>query len=794
MPEPAVTDFERRLIDALAAHAAAAIDHRPTSQVAAEAMRIAGRRPRIVPWQRGRLLAIAAVLLLPLALALGLAGAALLRPAQAADDIRAVVARKVGDGLDIILARPDGQERVLRHLTGESLGLGPGYTFEEGGSLGPDGWLTVFIDMAGKQDYHFSKTAFVSLTDPATAPVIVASNGFVGPRWGPGGEAALVCGPDCGSPSGMSDRVRVLDLDQGTESFVTGVQLQDGTPEPIWAADGSGFLYHFQTLGWGVTPLDGGPVVQGLPGILSRRWRLASGTLRGQLIDAMTVGKSWLGESLAPAVPVAAQNAADGEAIWVLLDQSDGDLYEAVLAKVTGPDEIALVRRFDVPMTVTGALRLSDDDAHAALGLGSDAPWPFVVVPLVGGDDTPTNTGPPVDGLLLGLVPAAADAWPSEPIPGRDPAQTPTEAPSMPARPLVTPLATATVLASALALSGTPALAVHDQSSVPSPGVPAGWLVMVRFGQAPDGSTTELDFGRRQIWLVRPDGSDLHELAPGAPAEGKSSPDVSPDGTRIAFSSWHEPVLVYTVDVGGRDAQVTSGDCAGLEDECLEFDPAWSPDGTKLAVVRHEMRDGAGSSWIAIRDLSTGERTDLESTRVDSADGWLAQPTWSPDGTRMAYHRTPTVEDGYPAGISGWIVDLTGGDPVQLVTPDGEDAADLDWSPDGERLLYSTIGFREFEGRQTPGARIVSIRPDGSDPIVVCNGRAAGDLPGDDGCWAPSWLPDGQQVLFYGYQTWNLVGADGTGNAPIDSMNLHWFGNGPRQGYGYQAVWLPGQR
>lgn len=418
MPDPIVpTDFERHLTDALASHAAVATDPRPTRVVAAEAMRLGRRRTWAWPWPRQRLLGLAALLLLPLAIALG--AAALLR-SEAAKGAVAVVARSVGSSLDVVLVDPEGRERVLRHLTGERLGLGPDRVFE-GASLGPNGWLVLYVDSSLVKDYRTSLTVFVDLADPDREPIVLPSNGFIGPRWGPDGEAALVCGPapDCGRvpdpDGGPSNVTRVLDLEAGTETIVPGVQLHGGTPEPIWTADGSGFLHRFQTLGWGVTPLEVGPVVRGTPAILSRRFRLEppSAGATADLIEPDTVGRAWLGDRLAPAIPVTGVNASDGEAIWMLLDGWAGTTRQAIVAKLTGPGEIASVHRFDVPEAVTH-FELSPDDTWVALDLRLDDPWPFVFAAV--DDDAPTSeTSPVIDGLLLGLVPAAeADAWPTD--------------------------------------------------------------------------------------------------------------------------------------------------------------------------------------------------------------------------------------------------------------------------------------------------------------------------------------------------------------------------------------------
>lgn len=319
---------------------------------------------------------------------------------------------------------------------------------------------------------------------------------------------------------------------------------------------------------------------------------------------------------------------------------------------------------------------------------------------------------------------------------------------------------------------------------------PEGWIVFEHFGQAPDGSTPDLDFDRRQIWLVHPDGSGLHELAPGSPPQGKTSPDVSPDGQSVVFNSWLPRAVLWEAGIEGGDARLVSKDCSGLENECMEWDPAYSADGERLAFVHVGWEGGAGYTEIGIRELAGGPASYLSSTRVPLEDGELGQPTWAPDGSRIAYHVSgvrvphPGFND-YPSSIGIRIVNVDGSAPQPLKTPDGTDAADADWSPDGTRIVYSTVGYRESEGVGELTPAIFTVNPDGSSPRRICVDGV------DVGCIAPTWMPDGDTIMYWGFRTWNLMDWDGEAKAPIDEAHLTWFADG--LGYGYFATWVPPQ-
>lgn len=305
-----------------------------------------------------------------------------------------------------------------------------------------------------------------------------------------------------------------------------------------------------------------------------------------------------------------------------------------------------------------------------------------------------------------------------------------------------------------------------------------GWIVFEHFGQAPDGSTTEFDVNRRMIWLVKADGSGLHELAPGKPVQGKSSPDVSPDGKKVVFESWGPPYLIWEVDIEGGEPRLISTDCNGLDSGCAEGQPAYSPDGRRIAFVRSN--DGRTTHAIAIRDLASGKVTTLASTSVADLEGIVAQPTWSADGTQLAYHRNtqrPGVDE-VPTATKVVVVNADGSGLRELPLPDGEaKAGDPDWSPDGSRIVFSTFPIREGEGQAGGNAGIYTIRPDGSGLTRIAGGVA------------PVWAPDGTRIMFWGFRSWAMMDADGKNQGLINQAKLTWFGDA--LGYGYAAFLQP---
>jgi len=211
----------------------------------------------------------------------------------------------------------------------------------------------------------------------------------------------------------------------------------------------------------------------------------------------------------------------------------------------------------------------------------------------------------------------------------------------------------------------------------------------------------------------------------------------------------------------------------------MDRDPAYSPDGGRIAFVR-AVAGETNTSQIGIRDLATGAVTLIASTLTPFTSGELAQPSWSPDGGQIGYAtvpRDPKTDKVIDSQISVVRADGTGLHRLNL--PAGTPWGDIDWSPDGSRIVLSSWPIHEFnDGR----VNVYSALPDGSDLKPLTDARCGG-------CGAPSWTPDGAHILFWGPTTFWLMEPDGSDQRPINNAKLTYFGD--TLGYGYYGALQP---
>ena len=282
------------------------------------------------------------------------------------------------------------------------------------------------------------------------------------------------------------------------------------------------------------------------------------------------------------------------------------------------------------------------------------------------------------------------------------------------------------------------------------------------------------------IYTVSPRGCDLHRVTT---ATGRDLyPSFSPDGNRIAYlrdlssgagGGWENWVVSADGSNPVRLTPPNEGDDGPAE---------WSPDGTRLAF-RHEVdphRTPTERSWEIYTIASDG--SDLQ--RLTNNELWEDSPTYSPDGSRIAFTRREAGANEFnPAPEEIWVMDADGSDPVQITHNQDRDM-DLQWAPVGDLVMFTRLVDGDSDlfvvdvstGVETQLAALPLVergawRPDGSKIVysekndiydVNPDGTGTRKLGSNIGKY-PKYSPDGTQILFSGADevTVRVMDADG---------------------------------
>ena len=198
-----------------------------------------------------------------------------------------------------------------------------------------------------------------------------------------------------------------------------------------------------------------------------------------------------------------------------------------------------------------------------------------------------------------------------------------------------------------------------------------------------DGETTDPLLSDPEIWVMNADGSGQRPITSNAYSD--THPAWSPDGSKIAFESSRRDLgdtdgNIYVMDANGNNqTNITPNSPTGCSSNCYQggdSDPAWSPDGSKIAYVHGygpptNPNAGGGLPNIWTMDPDGGNRTTLSNNQDVSA----FEPAWSPNGARIAY--VGIVSPG-SANIHVMNANGTGQGPIDT---NAADDGDPDWQP-----------------------------------------------------------------------------------------------------------------
>jgi TolB protein len=218
----------------------------------------------------------------------------------------------------------------------------------------------------------------------------------------------------------------------------------------------------------------------------------------------------------------------------------------------------------------------------------------------------------------------------------------------------------------------------------------------------------------------------------------------SPDGRRIAFTRNEEvgESTTFTDD----DVFVIEGDGDDPRQLTPEQDgrssgqPTWSPDGSEIAFVRGQSVASTVPSRFGGLFVMRADGSDVRRLTPDPPGGADTSPAWSPDGREIAFTRGMNLSSFPRVNMDIYVVDRAGRTPRRLTHTARTFETTPAWSPDGSRIAFARSTTQtEFDGR----AAIYVMNRDGTGERLVLAHQYFAGTP-----HCLTWSPGGRTIAF----------------------------------------------
>jgi Tol biopolymer transport system component len=185
------------------------------------------------------------------------------------------------------------------------------------------------------------------------------------------------------------------------------------------------------------------------------------------------------------------------------------------------------------------------------------------------------------------------------------------------------------------------------------------------------------DANAANIFTINPDGSGLTKIS--TELRFDFEPSWSSNGEKIAFSglrngNWD----IYTINADGSGLKRITKGLSG------DFTPSWSPDGKWIAFVKQRREGGANTVCNSCIYKKKVDGTGLR--RLTNTKRFASDPAWSPNGKKIAFSQ-------FARRTGGQIFKMDASDGTNkrdLTNTSRLDESGPNWSPDGTKIAYTT--------------------------------------------------------------------------------------------------------
>ena len=269
--------------------------------------------------------------------------------------------------------------------------------------------------------------------------------------------------------------------------------------------------------------------------------------------------------------------------------------------------------------------------------------------------------------------------------------------------------------------------------------------------------------GNYEIYTMDADSSGQTRLTNNAAFDDQ--PAWSPNGTKIAFVTNRDVNMseIYVMNADGSNQTRLTNNTAA------DFAAAFSPDGTKIVFTTERDHVG-GQGEIYVMNTDGSNQTRLTNALASESS---QEPQFSPDGTKIAFVTNRDVN------YEIYTMNTDGSNQTRLTNNTAIDFA-VDFSPDGTKIAFTTNRDGNLE--------IYTMNVDGSGQTRLTNNAATES--------DPKWPPDGTKIAFVTSRDGNdeiyTMNADGSGQMRLtDNATAEAFPSWQPITYNFSGFYQP---